>query len=120
MAYMSEQSTWSIPEWTPGDRFRKARETLNLSQTAFAERLNITKTTVSNYETDATTHHRNIIVQQWALATGVSPDWILHGIAPGEGPDGPGGLASSPSRQITNRIAVVTVLPLQSAEKDAA
>lgn len=87
---MSEQSTWTIPEWTPGDRFRKAREVLGLSQTGFAELLGVTKTTVSNYETGSTTNYRTIIVRQWALATGVSERWILTGHGD-TGPGTPGG-----------------------------
>ena len=103
---MSEQSTWTIPEWTPGDRFRKAREVLGLSQTGFAKLLGITKTTVSNYETGSTTNYRTIIVRQWALATGVSERWILTGHGD-TGPDTPGGLPNQTSLCMTDDLAAI-------------
>lgn len=86
---MSIQGSWTIPEFTAGDRFRKARETVGQSQREFATTIGVDKNTVSAYETGATTNHRKIVVNAWALATGVPVEWLLHGVDP-TGPSGDG------------------------------
>lgn len=66
----------TVPEFTAGDRLRKARELLGLDQESFADKLGVSRGTVSNYERNATTNRRPIVLRTWALATGVSLDWL--------------------------------------------
>ena len=89
---MSEQSStsYSIPQWTVADRLRKARTVAGLSQEELAERIGCADTTVSNYETGATTNVRRIVMRQWALATGVPEAWLRDGTEPTTSPDGDG------------------------------
>lgn len=39
-----------VPEWTTGDRLRKARELTGLERSEFARELGISRNTVTNYE----------------------------------------------------------------------
>jgi len=70
---------WYADPWTRGDRFRKAREHLGLDQTAFGELINVSRQTVSNYETDITQRPIRAIVAAWALAAGTTKDWLMEG-----------------------------------------
>ena len=65
-----------IPQFTAGDRYRKAREKAELSQEQLADEIGISVRTVSRYETDQITNPRRIVVRQWALRTGVPADWL--------------------------------------------
>lgn len=86
---MSTQSTeWQIPEWSRGDRFRKAREARDISQGELAEAMGVARRTVGSYERDEV-EPRKIVVNAWALATGVPVEWLLHGVDP-TGPSGDG------------------------------
>lgn len=71
----------TVPAWTEGDRLRKARETTGLDQERFAAQLGVSRGTVSNYERNATTRRRPIVLRAWSLATGVSLEWLEHGAA---------------------------------------
>lgn len=75
-----------VPEWTLGDRLRKARESAGLEQAELAMITGLARQTVSNYERDAV-HPRATGVRLWALATGVPVVWLESGEAP---PDFPG------------------------------
>lgn len=70
---------YHIPQWTIADRFRKARTDAGLSQQQLADRIQISKKSIGNYETGATTHMRRNVVNQWALATGVPVAWLMFG-----------------------------------------
>lgn len=86
---MSMQTeTGMIPEWTRGDRLRKARTLTGMTTRAFAEQIGVSPQTVSNAEND---HHnvRKIVINAWALATGVPAEWLETGKVPR--PDGPDG-----------------------------
>ena len=72
--------TGRIPEWSLGDRVRKAREWAELDQVQLAEATGISRTTISNYERDATAASR---------ATGVDIRW-LRGEPFGGGEELPG------------------------------
>ena len=86
---MSTQSTeWQIPEWSRGDRFRKAREARDISQGELAEMMGVARRTIGSYERDEV-EPRKIVVNAWALATGVPVEWLLYGVAP-TGPDDDG------------------------------
>lgn len=84
---MTQQRVGAVPEFTIGDRLRKARETLDMEQSPFAELIGVSRGTVSNYERGTTQAYKPVVVRAWALATGVSLEWLERGITPG-GPDG--------------------------------
>lgn len=118
---MSIQGSWSIPEFTAGDRFRKAREITGQTQREFAATLGIDKNTVGAYETGATVRHRKIVVNAWALATGVPVEWLLHGTIPMTSPDGGGTHAGDTTMGRHLRPApTAPVIPLRSAGERAA
>lgn len=87
-----------MPEWTVGDRLRKARELLNLDQGQFAELIGVSRGTVSNYERGTIDRYRPIVMRAWALATDVSAEWLESGMAHPTPPD-PGGGAAMPRRR---------------------
>ena len=68
-----------IPEFTFADRCRKARELTGMSKEDFADRIGVTRHTVSNYEAGRTTRPQRLVLSQWAMATGVDRDWLLTG-----------------------------------------
>ena len=78
---MSTESYYSIPKFTIADRLRKAREVAQLEQIELAERMGVSRGTVSNNETGRV-EPREIVIRAWALATGVDADWIRTGIRP--------------------------------------
>lgn len=64
-------TTALIPKWTLGDRLAKARKDVaHLSVRDMADRLGVTKNTVSNWENEVTTPRR-YAVEAWATITGV-------------------------------------------------
>lgn len=58
-----------IPEWTLGDRLRKARVMTGMTVAEFAERIGVSDRTINNAEGDRRTVRR-ITLNAWALATG--------------------------------------------------
>ena len=87
-----------IPHFTIYDRLRKARETAGLDQKDLAERIGISRTSVSSYEAGRISKPRQIVLNAWSLATGVPVQWITTGIAPAPENDGaPAGGAGAPS-----------------------
>ena len=82
-----------IPEWTTADRLRKARESACIDQAELADRIGIARQTVNNYERGRTTNYRRIVLNQWALATGVPVEWLTAGTSP----DTPSELVESPT-----------------------
>lgn len=94
---MSTQSNERIPEWTLGDRLRKARSLTGLTTRDFAERIGVSHGTVTNAENDARTV-RPITIKQWALVAGVPEEWLLRGTSPGTPPPGPGETAPERDR----------------------
>lgn len=75
-----------VPEWTLGDRLRKARATTGLNTADFAKLIGMSQKSVNNAEGDK--HEvRRIVLNAWVAATGVSPQWLEHGIgSPRPGP----------------------------------
>jgi transcriptional regulator with XRE-family HTH domain len=67
-----------IPQWTMGDRLRKARHLTGLDTRAFAELIGISQKSVTNAEGDHV-KARRITINAWALATGVPVQWLLEG-----------------------------------------
>ena len=74
-----------IPEWTLGDRLRKARSKTNMTTREFAEAIGVSQKTVTDAEGDKRAV-RKITLNAWSLVTGVPRDWIENGTVP-SGPD---------------------------------
>jgi transcriptional regulator with XRE-family HTH domain len=80
-----------VPQWTVGDRLKKAREATGRTQFEFGEEIGLSRGIVANLETDTTPAKKPIIVA-WAFATGVDLHWLLTGEElPEPDPDGPDG-----------------------------
>lgn len=67
-----------MPEIELRHRLRIAREFAGLDLGQLAERMGVSRNTVSNYE-HGNTAPRKIVLNAWALACGVSLDWIQTG-----------------------------------------
>lgn len=67
-----------IPEWTLGDRLRKARRLAQLGQAEFAERLGQNQKTYAAWELD-TSHPRNLVAvaKRIEALSGVPAAWLL-------------------------------------------
>lgn len=87
-----DQSTAYIPQWTQGDRLRKARTLTGKTVREFAEHIGVSHGTITNAETDSRAV-RSITLKAWALATGVSQEWLETGVNDSRPtpPDGPRG-----------------------------
>lgn len=75
--HMHAQGT-QVPEWTIGDRMRKAREFAGMTQSEMAQLLQVGRRTVTRVETSASKPKRGVMMA-WALATGVPVDWLETG-----------------------------------------
>jgi transcriptional regulator with XRE-family HTH domain len=75
-----------IPEFTQGDRLRKARQLTGLTAREFADLIGVSAKTVNNAEGDSHAVRR-ITMNAWALATGVSRTWLETGQAPAVEPE---------------------------------
>jgi transcriptional regulator with XRE-family HTH domain len=95
----------AIPQWTTGDRLRKAREQTGLGRSDFADELGVSRNTVMNYESGRTQRHARIVLRAWALRTGVPFEWLRTGDAP-PGPIIPGGPGGQNSTVVTPAPAV--------------
>ncbi len=86
-----------IPEWTLGDRLRKARESAGLEQTELASDIGISRRTVQNYER-AKVRTRRPVLLAWAVRCGVPVEWLVNGTtAPPATPwHAAGGVSTSP------------------------
>lgn len=76
-----------VPAFTVGDRLRKARELTGMGAPAFAKEIGVSHKTINNAESDRHTV-RKIVMNAYALATGVSVEWLETGIAPRPKPEG--------------------------------
>ena len=77
-----------VPEWSMGDRLRKAREDAGMEQVELAAVTGLSRQTISNYERNAV-HARKSGLRLWSMATNVSLEWLESGVcrdfrAPGE------------------------------------
>ena len=78
----------NIPEIVLRHRLRIAREEAGLSVQGLAERMGVARNTVGNAEAGKGTP-RKVVLNAWALATGVDIHWLQTGEAPaGDDPDG--------------------------------
>lgn len=101
--------TGAIPEFTLGDRLRKARELTGLTVRQFADEIGVSHGTITNAEGDRRSV-RPITIKAYAMRTGVPVEWLETGLAPAL-PPGPDGWAHSES----NREPAVSVLRLVRA-----
>lgn len=70
----------AIPQWTLGDRLRKAREHAGMDQEELALRIGVSRGTVSNYEIGRGTRPPKVVVlRAWARECGVPYEWIVDG-----------------------------------------
>jgi len=91
---MTAQRYERIPEWTLGDRLRKARSLTGLNSRDFADLIGVSQKTINNAEGD--THGvRKIVLNAWAMATGVPVAWLETGSEPDGDGGGDGDYASS-------------------------
>ncbi|ATH95885.1 helix-turn-helix domain-containing protein [Dermabacter jinjuensis] len=83
------QNVGVIPQWSRGDRLRKAREVAGLDQATLAERIGSSRRTVSSAE-NGEREPRRAVVMAWAMATGVPFEWIENGDVKSPPPSGEG------------------------------
>jgi transcriptional regulator with XRE-family HTH domain len=81
------QTSATVPQWTLGDRMKKAREHAGLKQSELAEITGIGRSTMPTYETGKVIPARPVLLS-WAVATGVPLSWLMHGDADPGPPDG--------------------------------
>lgn len=102
---MTQQSSLdSIPAWTKGDRFRKARVGTGMTTREFAEHIGVSQKTVTDAENDKRAT-RKILLNAWSLGTGVPAVWLDTGEVPGQGPDN--GPAASNGSIVSKHVELV-------------
>lgn len=77
-----------VPEFTLGDRLRRAREACGMTQAELAGTIGISQRSISNYEADVTVPNL-LVIRTWASTTQVNLPWLAYGDA-GAGDPGPG------------------------------
>lgn len=99
----------TIPAWTCGDRLRKAREHAGLKQQELADAIGIARGSVTNYESDKHPP-RKIVLNAWAMATGVNPKWLETG----EGESGGSGtpIGAPTSRSTGESVTIGSIVPM--------
>lgn len=91
-----------VPDFTLGDRLRKARNHAGLTVAALAERSGVSEKTINNYEAERVSPRRPSLIA-WALATGVSLKWLETGESDRPTPPGPGGGQPTPELEALTR-----------------
>lgn len=76
-----EPSVGGKPQWTLSDRLRKARENAGMEQEALARLTGLSRATISAAENGHRTPSKTSL-SIWAMATGVSRDWLSSGTDP--------------------------------------
>jgi transcriptional regulator with XRE-family HTH domain len=69
-------ATTTIPTFTLGDRLAKARDTAGIKSQDMAKLLDVSRTTITNYESGRTVPTVTT-VQRWSEITGVPASWII-------------------------------------------
>lgn len=83
---MSTQTIGSVvPEWTIGDRLRKARQETGLDAQAFATNIGIARNTLRKYEAGDRLPPRPVLIS-WCVFSQVSMKWIETGRPDDDGP----------------------------------
>ena len=81
----------SCPQIEVFHRLRIARQHAGLEQGELADRIGVSRNTVSNAENNRVATRR-LLINAWALACGVPVSWILSGEPPSDHPDPSSGL----------------------------
>ena len=84
------------------DRLRKAREMAGYEQGELAKMIDVSRTTVGNYEHRHVRPVRNT-VKLWAMATGVPYTWIMTGVWPDDSRGDTGTVMGAGARSSTDR-----------------
>jgi DNA-binding XRE family transcriptional regulator len=79
---MTEMPAGDVPQWTLGDRMRKAREHAGLKQSELAKEIGIGRTSVVSYESGRKTPSRPVLLS-WAMRCGVDHGWLTGSPDPG-------------------------------------
>ena len=82
---MSTQTAGRIPEFTQGDRLRKARQLVGMTTREFATEIGVAQKTISDAENDRVTP-RKITLIAYSMRTGVPLEWLETGKAPDQDP----------------------------------
>lgn len=70
-------STYTIPEWTLGNRLAKVRGDAGLTTYELADLLGVSRTTVTNWEND-TTRPKRYAIEAWArFCNNTDPEWLI-------------------------------------------
>lgn len=83
----TEQGTVKIPQWTVGDRLRKAREAAGLGVEELATMLGRNRNSITRYERSHSVDM--LVVRAYSAFTATSMTWLLTG----EPPDDDGGVS---------------------------
>jgi len=94
---MSVPQTGFVPQWTLGDRLRKAREAAGLKQAELARKIGISRASIVNYEAGRYVPSRPVLLS-WALCCGVDWAWLTGGGQPGPGLEWIGNAGNNNSR----------------------
>lgn len=86
-----EQAGGLTLEFGIADRLRKAREHIGADQKQFAVLTGISRGTIGNYENPSYQTRKSYVIREWAMATGVNPDWLETGAGSSSTTPGPGG-----------------------------
>lgn len=70
----------TVPEWTVGDRLRKAREFAGIGVEQMAERLGRQRNSITRWERSSAV--QLMVVKLYALETGVPVEWLVGDDAP--------------------------------------
>lgn len=70
----------SVPDFTLGDRLRKAREIAHMEMQDLATEIDIHRQSVARYESGAAIPKRHVLLS-WSMVTGVDLRWIITGSA---------------------------------------
>jgi transcriptional regulator with XRE-family HTH domain len=70
-----------IPEWTLGDRMRKAMESKGLTVQEISDELGVTRSSASNWIHGRVVPRKTTLIV-WSLKTGVPLEWLLEGRVP--------------------------------------
>lgn len=97
---MTTKTQERIPDFTVGDRLRRARQKTGLEQGPFAEEIGVSRGTVSNYErSDNVEGMKKPYLLAWALRTDVPIEWLVTGEAAAPTPPDDGAMLRKMAQQ---------------------